>query len=107
MAAAATPSGLMKLQDLMRLPTRRPLEVLLRHATSDTYVEILREIKAREIYNLVVGTKAHNMNSFLKGVLSLQMNDYKYHYLFTTFVSSPAILSFRSIVFFSSVANKK
>ena len=63
------------------------MEVFVRHATPDGYLEVLREIKSRETYNLVVGTKSENMKFFVKGVLHLQMNDYKYHYLFTTFVS--------------------
>ncbi|XP_045024647.1 glutamate receptor ionotropic, kainate 2 isoform X3 [Daphnia magna] len=73
------------LQDMIRAPTAKPMEILLRQASPDTYKDVLREVKAKEYYNLVIDTKPENMNFFLKGVLQLQMNDYKYHYLFTTF----------------------
>ncbi|XP_045024646.1 glutamate receptor ionotropic, kainate 2 isoform X2 [Daphnia magna] len=77
--------GLVMLQDMIRAPTAKPMEILLRQASPDTYKDVLREVKAKEYYNLVIDTKPENMNFFLKGVLQLQMNDYKYHYLFTTF----------------------
>ena len=64
----------MKLQDLIRAPTRKPLEVFLRQATPETYLQVLREIKAREIYNLVIGAKAENMHYFLKGVTTFPAN---------------------------------
>lgn len=60
-------SGLVKLQDLIRAPTARPMEVLLRQASPDTYKDVLKEVKAKEFYNLVIDTKADNMNFFLKG----------------------------------------
>ncbi|XP_057374823.1 glutamate receptor ionotropic, kainate 2-like isoform X2 [Daphnia carinata] len=77
--------GLVMLQDMIRAPTAKPMEILLRQASPDTYKDVLKEVKAKEFYNLVIDTKPENMNFFLKGVLQLQMNDYKYHYLFTTF----------------------
>lgn len=44
------------------------MEVLLRQASPETYKDVLKEVKAKEFYNLVIDTKAENMNFFLKGV---------------------------------------
>lgn len=60
--------GLVKLQDLIRTRTAKPIEVLLRQVTPDTYKEVLKEVKAKEYYNLVIDTNPDNMNFFLKGV---------------------------------------
>ncbi|XP_059470903.1 glutamate receptor ionotropic, kainate 2-like isoform X1 [Neocloeon triangulifer] len=75
--------GLIKLRELVR--SEQDVDVYLRQVTPDSYRRVLKEIKAKEIYNLVVDTRPENMQHFLKGILQLQMNDYKYHYLFTTF----------------------
>ncbi|XP_067008296.2 glutamate receptor ionotropic, kainate 2 [Anabrus simplex] len=77
--------GLIKLRELVRSPTNRDMEIHLRQADPDTYRAVLKEIKSKEIYNLVVDTRPEHMHLFLRGILQLQMNDYKYHYLFTTF----------------------
>ncbi|XP_049948213.1 glutamate receptor ionotropic, kainate 1 [Schistocerca serialis cubense] len=77
--------GLIKLRELVRAPTNRDVEIHLRQADPDTYRSVLKEIKSKEIHNLVVDTKPEHMHHFLRGILQLQMNDYKYHYLFTTF----------------------
>lgn len=60
--------GLVMLQDMIRAPTAKPMEVLLRQASPDTYKDVLKEVKAKEFYNLVIDTKPGNMNFFLKGV---------------------------------------
>ncbi|KAL1516627.1 hypothetical protein ABEB36_000512 [Hypothenemus hampei] len=77
--------GLIKLRDLVRSPQNADLEIHLRQADPDSYRAILKEIKSKEINNIVIDTKPSNMQLFLKGILQLQMNDYKYHYIFTTF----------------------
>lgn len=77
-------AGLRKLRQLVR----SGLEVYVRHGNPDSYRTVLQEIKQREIYNIVVDTDPKNIEEFLRGILQLQMNDYKYHYLFTTFVSN-------------------
>uniref|UniRef100_A0A1B6D2C1 Glutamate receptor ionotropic, kainate 2 n=1 Tax=Clastoptera arizonana TaxID=38151 RepID=A0A1B6D2C1_9HEMI len=77
--------GLIKLRELVRSPSHRAVEVHLRQADPNTYRSVLKEIKSKEIHNLIVDTKSQNMHHFLRGILQLQMNDYKYHYLFTTF----------------------
>jgi hypothetical protein len=60
------------LQDMIRAPTAKPMEVLLRQASPDTYKDVLKEVKAKEFYNLVIDTKPENMNFFLKGVSVVQ-----------------------------------
>lgn len=77
--------GLMKPQDLIRFPPGNNMDFYIRPATPQTYRTILREIKNKNIFNVVVDTKPANIDSFLKVIMQLQMNDYRYHYLFTTF----------------------
>ncbi|XP_024938377.1 glutamate receptor ionotropic, kainate 2 isoform X3 [Cephus cinctus] len=77
--------GLVKLRELVRSPRTRDIEVHLRQADPDSYRQVLSEIKMKEIRNLIVDTKTKHMHHFLRTILQLQMNDYKYHYLFTTF----------------------
>ncbi|XP_044737690.1 glutamate receptor ionotropic, kainate 2 isoform X2 [Chrysoperla carnea] len=78
-------SGLIKLRDLGHtLNRKKNLDVTFRQAEQTTYMNVLQDIKNKEIHNLVVDTKAGNMQSFLRAILKLQMNDFKYHYLFTT-----------------------
>lgn len=74
--------GLLQLRELVRTPG---LEVHVRHADPSSYTTVLHDIKNKEIHNLIVDTRADHMNEFLQGILQLQMNEYKYHYLFTTF----------------------
>ncbi|XP_054002680.1 glutamate receptor ionotropic, kainate 2 isoform X2 [Hylaeus anthracinus] len=77
--------GLVKLRELVRSPKSREIEVNLRQADPDSYRLVLSEMKSKEIRNLIVDTKPEHMHHFLRMILQLQMNDYKYHYLFTTF----------------------
>ncbi|XP_037083602.1 glutamate receptor ionotropic, kainate 2-like isoform X1 [Pollicipes pollicipes] len=78
-------NGLIKLQDLIRTPPNMEIEIAIRQGTPDTFRHVLKEVKSREIFNLIVDTRAESMPTFLRAILQLQMNDYKYHYLFTTF----------------------
>nr|AZQ24985.1 ionotropic receptor [Aphidius gifuensis] len=75
--------GFIKLRDLVR--SNQAIDVVLRQADPDSYRQVLTDIKSKEICNLIVDTKPENMHHFLRMILQLQMNDYKYHYLFTTF----------------------
>lgn len=77
--------GLIKLRELVRSPSQREVEIHLRQAGPDTYRSVLKDVKSKEIHNLLVDTRPEHMHHFLRGILQLQMNDYKYHYLFTTF----------------------
>nr|APC94260.1 ionotropic receptor 3 [Pyrrhalta maculicollis] len=77
--------GLLKLRELVRSPQNSGLEIHLRQANPESYQDVLKEVKDKEIHNIVIDTKPMNLQHFLKGILQLQMNDYKYHYLFTNF----------------------
>lgn len=44
------------------------MEIHLRQADPDSYRAILKEIKNKEIYSIVIDTKPSNMQHFLKGV---------------------------------------
>ncbi|CAL1678143.1 unnamed protein product [Lasius platythorax] len=77
--------GLVKLRQLVRSPKIRDIEISLRQADPNSYRQVLSEMKSKEFQNLIVDTKPEHMHHFLRMILQLQMNDYKYHYLFTTF----------------------
>ncbi|XP_058801348.1 glutamate receptor ionotropic, kainate 2-like isoform X2 [Phymastichus coffea] len=77
--------GLVKLRELVRSRRSQDMEIYLRQVDLESYRQVLSEIKAKEIRNLIVDTKPGNMHHFLRMILQLQMNDYNYHYLFTTF----------------------
>lgn len=60
--------GLIKLRELVRSPQNANLEIHLRQADPATYRTVLKEIKSKEIQNIVIDTKPSNMQRFLKGV---------------------------------------
>ncbi len=89
-------------------------ELYIRQATPETYRQVLKEIRQKEIFKIIVDTNPNYINRFLRAVsgilkfyllcdflytensihllnifqiLQLQMNDYRYHFMFTTFVS--------------------
>ncbi|XP_049948224.1 glutamate receptor ionotropic, kainate 2 [Schistocerca serialis cubense] len=77
--------GLFKLQDLVKSPPVVRTEMYIRQATPTTYRQVLREIRQKEIYKLIVDTNPKHMYKFFRAILQLQMNDFRYHYMFTTF----------------------
>ncbi|XP_043478783.1 glutamate receptor ionotropic, kainate 2 isoform X2 [Leptopilina heterotoma] len=77
--------GLFKLQDLVKTPPSTKTEMYIRQAGPDTYRQVLREIRNKEIYKLIVDTDPAHMQQFFRAILQLQMNDFRYHYMFTTF----------------------
>ncbi|XP_064081833.1 glutamate receptor ionotropic, kainate 2-like isoform X1 [Macrobrachium nipponense] len=77
--------GLMKLQEIIRSPPSKSIEIYIRQGHPENYRDILKEVKHKEIYSIIVDTLPEHMNLFLRCLLQLQMNDYRYHYLFTTF----------------------
>ncbi|KAJ9579736.1 hypothetical protein L9F63_004662, partial [Diploptera punctata] len=79
--------GLFKLQDLVKVPPAMRTEMYIRQASPGTYRQVLKEIRQKEIFKLIVDTNPKHMYQFLRAILQLQMNDYRYHYMFTTFVS--------------------
>ncbi|CRK95896.1 CLUMA_CG009342, isoform A [Clunio marinus] len=76
--------GVFKQQDLMK-SSERGMEVYIRQALPETYRLVLREIRQKEIYKLIIDTSPQNINKFFRTILQLQMNDFRYHYMFTTF----------------------
>ncbi|XP_065350072.1 glutamate receptor ionotropic, kainate 2 isoform X6 [Cloeon dipterum] len=77
--------GLFKLQDLVKSPPTQRTEMYIRQANPATYRQVLKEIRQKEIYKLIVDTNPKHMYKFFRAILQLQMNDYRYHYMFTTF----------------------
>nr|XP_045621985.1 glutamate receptor ionotropic, kainate 2-like [Procambarus clarkii] len=77
--------GLMKLQEIIRSPPSKTIEMYIRQGHPHNYRDILKEVKHKEIFSIIVDTLPNNMRDFLRCLLQLQMNDYRYHYLFTTF----------------------
>ncbi|XP_070159841.1 glutamate receptor ionotropic, kainate 2 isoform X5 [Polyergus mexicanus] len=77
--------GLFKLQDLVKSPPSVRTEMYIRQAGPRSYRQILREVRHKEIFKLIIDTDPAHMQQFFRAILQLQMNDYRYHYMFTTF----------------------
>ncbi|XP_052132388.1 glutamate receptor ionotropic, kainate 2 [Frankliniella occidentalis] len=77
--------GLFKLQELVKSPPSARTDMYIRQTTPATYRQVLREIRQKDIYKLIVDTNPRHMHNFFRAILQLQMNDYRYHYMFTTF----------------------
>nr|QGW50657.1 ionotropic receptor 15 [Propsilocerus akamusi] len=78
--------GVFKQQDLMKFsPSERGMEVYIRQTYPESYRQVLREIRQKEIYKLIIDTNPQHINKFFRTILQLQMNDFRYHYMFTTF----------------------
>ncbi|GFY69147.1 glutamate receptor ionotropic, kainate 1, partial [Trichonephila inaurata madagascariensis] len=77
--------SLISLQELIRPPVPRDLQVIFRKTSVDTFRDTLKDIRSRGIFSLVVDTRPQNLPHLLQAVLQVQMNDYKYYYHFTTF----------------------
>lgn len=74
--------GVLRLRQLVRTAG---LEVHVRRAERRTYEAVLAELKVKEQYHLVIDTRAAHMRHLLAAIMRLQMNEYKYHYVFTSF----------------------
>ncbi|XP_072754831.1 glutamate receptor ionotropic, kainate 2 isoform X2 [Anoplolepis gracilipes] len=77
--------GLFKLQDLVKSPPSVRTEMYIRQAGPRSYRQVLREVRHKEIFKLIIDTDPAHMQQFFRAILQLQMNDYRYHYMFTTF----------------------
>ncbi|XP_034111918.2 LOW QUALITY PROTEIN: glutamate receptor ionotropic, kainate 2 [Drosophila nasuta] len=77
--------GLFKQQDLIHSSAEMKTEMYIRQANPETYRQVLRAIRQKEIYKIVVDTNPTNIKTFFRSILQLQMNDHRYHYMFTTF----------------------
>jgi hypothetical protein len=69
-------TGLFKLQDLVKVPPTVPTEMYIRQATPGTYRQVLREIRQKEIYKLIVDTNPRHMQQFFRAVSSTNSNSY-------------------------------
>ncbi|XP_034486963.1 glutamate receptor ionotropic, kainate 2 [Drosophila innubila] len=77
--------GLFKQQDLIHSSAEMRTEMYIRQANPETYRQVLRAIRQKEIYKIIVDTNPTNIKTFFRSILQLQMNDHRYHYMFTTF----------------------
>ncbi|XP_055939862.1 glutamate receptor ionotropic, kainate 2-like isoform X3 [Argiope bruennichi] len=77
-------AALINLQELLKLPVPRNVQYVFRKTDQNGFRDVLRDIKGRGIYSIVVDTKPDNLPHLLKAILQVQMNDYKYYYHFTT-----------------------
>lgn len=77
--------GLIRLQELVRSPPSKNLEIYIRQTNPTNYRTVLREIKKKDIFNIIVDTNPSNINLFFRVLLQLQMNNHRYHYTFTSF----------------------
>ncbi|XP_023228291.1 glutamate receptor ionotropic, kainate 2-like [Centruroides sculpturatus] len=77
--------SLISLQELLRPPLPRELQVIFRKSNKEMFRQVLRDIKSRGIYSVIVDTKPDSLPVLLQAILQVQMNDYKYYYHFTTF----------------------
>jgi len=77
--------GLIRLQELVRSPPSKNLEIYIRQTNPSNYRTVLREIKKKDIFNIIVDTNPSNINLFFRVILQLQMNNHRYHYTFTSF----------------------
>ncbi|KRK04919.1 glutamate receptor ionotropic, kainate 1 isoform X5 [Drosophila yakuba] len=60
-------------------------EVHMRQVSRGSYLYALKEFKGKEIHNIIIDTNSNDISILLKNILQQQMNEYKYHYLFTSF----------------------
>lgn len=58
--------GLVRLQDLVRTPYTKNLELYIRQTTPENYRMVLAEIKKKGIRNIIVDTSSANMNYFFR-----------------------------------------
>ncbi|XP_071037366.1 glutamate receptor ionotropic, kainate 2-like isoform X4 [Parasteatoda tepidariorum] len=77
-------NALINLQELLKLPVPKNVQYVFRKTDQQGFRDVLRDIKGRGIYSIVVDTKPDNLPHLLKAILQVQMNDYKYYYHFTT-----------------------
>lgn len=74
--------GLLLVQNLMKMSKT---DFYVRQVDQHTHRQVMREIKDKHIFNIIVDVHPRNINGFFRSILQLQMNDFRYHFLFTTF----------------------
>lgn len=64
-------SGLFKQQEFMKSTPTSPssrAEMYIRQATPETYREVLKDIRQKEIYKLIIDTNSQHMSKFFRAV---------------------------------------
>ena len=56
-----------------------PTEMYIRQVTPDTYRQVLRAIRQKEIYKIIIDTNSENIKSFFRAVSTL--NSFWLHYI--------------------------
>ena len=64
-------AGLFKLQDLVKFPPSPKTEIYIRQAGPGSYRQVLREIRHKEIYKLIIDTDPIYMQQFFRAVSPL------------------------------------
>ncbi|XP_015787527.1 glutamate receptor ionotropic, kainate 2-like [Tetranychus urticae] len=77
--------SLIKLQQLVKAPMPKSVQFIFRKTDPSQFRSILMDIRTRGIYSVIIDTKPEHLHLLLKAILQIQMNNYKYHYHFTTF----------------------
>ncbi|KAI5702964.1 hypothetical protein M8J75_006170 [Diaphorina citri] len=63
-------NGLFKLQELVKTPPTLKTEMYIRHANPSTYRNVLREIRQKEIFNLIIDTSTTHISQFFRATQS-------------------------------------
>ncbi|KAH8252383.1 hypothetical protein KR038_000242, partial [Drosophila bunnanda] len=71
--------------DLHQILRSVQAEVHMRQVSRGSYLSILNDFKNKEIHNVIIDTSSDGISILLKNILQQQMNEYKYHYFFTSF----------------------
>ena len=74
--------GLVRLQDLVRTPYTKNLELYIRQTTPDNYRMVLKEIKKKGIHNIIVDTSSSNMNYFFRYYFLKYISNYRFLYMY-------------------------
>lgn len=64
-------TGLFKLQDLVKSPPSVKTEMYIRQAGPRSYRQVLREVRHKEIFKLIVDTDPAHMQQFFRAVSSI------------------------------------
>ncbi|XP_041632629.1 glutamate receptor ionotropic, kainate 2 isoform X1 [Drosophila kikkawai] len=71
--------------DLHQIARSVQAEVHMRQVSRGSYLSVLNDFKNKEIHNVIIDTSSDGISILLKNILQQQMNEYKYHYFFTSF----------------------
>lgn len=60
--------GLFKLQELVKTPSTAKTEMYIRQAGPESYRQVLKEVRQKEIYKLIVDTNPKHIHRFFRAV---------------------------------------